>query len=68
MFSYLYGFFFQIILGIVKFVIVVSGGTILGLVCGLLSSYITKFTNSVKGLSCDCFIFPLMTTSEVLNY
>ncbi|XP_052783050.1 Na(+)/H(+) exchanger protein 7-like [Mya arenaria] len=38
----------QIFLGLAKFFIVVFFGLLLGIVCGLLSSFITKFTNSVK--------------------
>ncbi|KAL4220521.1 hypothetical protein ACF0H5_020919 [Mactra antiquata] len=38
----------QIVLGIVKFFVVVFGGLLIGVIMGLISSFITKFTNSVK--------------------
>ncbi|XP_052215722.1 sodium/hydrogen exchanger 2-like isoform X3 [Dreissena polymorpha] len=38
----------QILLGIVKFFVVVFGGLLVGVVSGLLSSFITKYTSSVK--------------------
>ncbi|XP_060600356.1 Na(+)/H(+) exchanger protein 7-like [Ruditapes philippinarum] len=38
----------QIFLGIAKFFIVVFFGLAIGIICGLLSSFITKYTNSVK--------------------
>ena len=42
---------FQIILGLVKFFVVVFGGLFIGVLLGLISSFLTKFTNSVKGSS-----------------
>ncbi|XP_045201106.1 sodium/hydrogen exchanger 1-like [Mercenaria mercenaria] len=38
----------QIFLGIAKFFVVVFFGLAFGIVCGLISSFITKYTNSVK--------------------
>lgn len=38
----------QVILGIVKFFIVVIGGLIIGILVGCLSALLTKFTNTVK--------------------
>ncbi|XP_053404258.1 sodium/hydrogen exchanger 1-like [Mercenaria mercenaria] len=38
----------QIVLGIVKFFVVVFGGIFIGVAIGLISSFLTKFTNSVK--------------------
>lgn len=38
----------QILLGVAKFFVVVLFGFAVGVVCGLVSSYITKFTNTVK--------------------
>ena len=40
--------YFQIVLGILKFFVVVFGGMLIGTVCGALASFITKYTNSVK--------------------
>jgi len=36
------------VLGIVKFFVVIFGGLMVGVFFGLLSSFITKFTSSVK--------------------
>ena len=40
---------FQIVLGLVKFFVVVFGGLLIGVIIGLISSFLTKYTNSVKG-------------------
>ncbi|KAJ8310143.1 hypothetical protein KUTeg_012008 [Tegillarca granosa] len=38
----------QIVLGIVKFVVVCLGGLTIGILVGVLSSFVTKYTNNVK--------------------
>lgn len=40
---------FQVLLGILKFLIVVIGGLVIGILVGCLSAVLTKFTNTVKG-------------------
>ncbi|KAL4220616.1 hypothetical protein ACF0H5_021013 [Mactra antiquata] len=56
----------QIFLGIAKFFIVVTFGLLLGIICGLISSYITKFTNSVKVVE-PLIVFGFAYLSYVLS-
>ena len=55
----------QVVLGVVKFLVVVFGGLLVGTICGLLSSFITKFTNSVKVVE-PIIIFALAYMSYLL--
>ena len=41
--------FFQIVLGVVKFVVVCLGGFVLGVLAGAGTAILTRFTNKVKG-------------------
>lgn len=42
-------FFIQMFLGFVKFFVVSVGGLLIGIVIGLISSIVTKYTKTVKG-------------------
>ncbi|XP_060600352.1 Na(+)/H(+) exchanger protein 7-like isoform X2 [Ruditapes philippinarum] len=56
----------QIFLGIAKFFVVVIFGVLIGVVCGMMSSFITKFTNSVKVVE-PLIVFGFAYMSYVLS-
>lgn len=64
-----YIFVFQVILGIVKFFVVCIGGLAIGVICGILSSILTRFTDKVKGKRSPWLINnnPNMYTKSMTN-